>query len=61
MNKIYDKLLLFIALLVLAGGVFLYIQKSGSTRSLKVPIDVQLAENHYLPETASSLSPAEVN
>ena len=61
MNKIYDKLLLFIAVLILAGGVFLYIQKAGATRSLKVPVDVQPADNPYLPETASSLSPAEVN
>ncbi|MFL2833657.1 MAG: hypothetical protein ACJ0BK_08615 [Coraliomargaritaceae bacterium] len=61
MNKIYDKLLLFIALLVLAGGVFLYIQKAGATRSPKVPIDVQPAESPYLPEAVSLTTPSEVN
>ena len=61
MNKIYDKLLLFIAVLVLAGGVFLYIQKSGATRSLKVSIDVQPADSPYLPEAVSLTTPSEVN
>ena len=61
MNKIYDKLLLAIAVLLLAGGVFLYLQKSGAVTSLNSPIDVQPADKPYLPETASSLSPAEVN
>ena len=61
MNKIYDKLLLAIAVLVLAGGVFLYIQKSSVAPSLNSPIDVQTADKPYLPETASSVSPAEVN
>jgi len=61
MNKIYDKLLLTIAVLVLAGGVFLYIQKSGAVPSLNVPIDVQPADNPYLPEAVSSPTPTEVN
>lgn len=61
MNKIYDKLLLAIAVLVLAGGVFLYIQKSRIAPSLNSPIDVQTADKPYLPEKASSPTPAEVN
>ena len=61
MNKIYDKLLLAIAVLVLTGGVFLYIQKSSVAPSLNSPIDVQTADKPYLPEKASSPTPAEVN
>ena len=61
MNKIYDKLLLATAVLLQAGGVILYLQKSGAVTSLNPPIDVQPADKPYLPETASSLSPAEVN
>ena len=61
MNKIYDKLLLATAVLLLAGGVFLYLQKSGAVTSLNPSIDVQPADKPYLPETAYSLSPAEVN
>ena len=61
MNKIYDKLLLATAVLLLAGGVFLYLQKSGAVTSLNPQIDVQPADKPYIPETASSLSPAEVN
>ena len=61
MNKIYDKLLLTISVLVLAGGVLLYVQKSGSAPSLNAPIDVQPADNPYRPETVSSPTPAEVN
>ena len=61
MNKIYDKLLLAIAVLLLAGGVFLYLQKSGAATSLNPPTDVQPADKPYLPEIASSLSSAEVN
>ena len=61
MNKIYDKLLLVIALLILAGGVFLYLQKSGDATSLNAPINVQTADKPYLPETVSSQTPGEVN
>ena len=61
MNKIYDKLLLVIAVLVLAGGVFLYMQNSGAAPSLKVPVKGQPADNPYLPETVSSPTPSEVN
>ena len=61
MNKIYDKLLLVIALLILAGGVFLYLQKSGAVPSLNAPINVQTADKPYLPETVSSQTPGDVN
>ena len=61
MNKIYDKLLLVAALLILAGGVFLYLQKSGAVPSLNAPINVQTADKPYLPETVSSQTPGEVN
>jgi hypothetical protein len=61
MNKIYDKLLLAIAVLVLAGGGVLYIQKSGTSPFLNLSVDVQTTDNPYLPEVVSSPSPAEVN
>ena len=61
MNKIYDKLLLVIALLILAGGVFLYLQKSGDATSLNAPINVQTADKPYLPETVSSQTLGDVN
>ena len=61
MNKIYDKLLLAIAVLVLAGGGVLYIQKSGTSPFLNLPVDVQTTDNPYLPEAVSSPAPAEVN
>lgn len=61
MNKIYDKLLLVIAVLVLSGGVFLYMQNSGAAPSLKVPVEVQPSDKPYLPETVSSPTPSEVN
>ena len=61
MNKIYDKLLLSITVLILAGGVFLYIQKSGDATSLNSPIDIQTADNPYIPEKALSPTLADVN
>ena len=61
MNKIYDKLLLAIAVLFLAGGVFLYMQKTGAASSTGLPVDVQPAENPYLSETVSSQTSAGVN
>ena len=54
MYKIYDKLLLSITVLILAGGVFLYIQTSGDATSLNSPIDNQTADNPYIPEKALS-------
>ncbi len=61
MNKIYDKLLLAIAVLALAGGGVLYIQKSGTSPFLNLPVDVQTSDNPYLPEAVPSPTPAEVN
>ena len=61
MIKIYDKLLLAIAVLVLAGGAFLYVQNSGAAPSLNLPVDVQLADNPYLPRIVSPPTPLEVN
>ena len=50
MNKIYDKLILAVAVLLLAGGVFLYLEKSGASPSLNAPINVQPADNPYMPQ-----------
>ena len=61
MNKIYDKLLLAIAVLVLAGGGVLYIQNSGTSPFLNLPVDVQTSDNPYLPKAVPSPAPAEVN
>lgn len=61
MNKIYDKLLLVVAVLLLAGGVFLYLQKSGQTPSLSAPVDVTTADNPYAPETVPSSESTEAN
>ena len=61
MNKIYDKLLLAIAVLSAAGGVFYTCKSRVPLPPLKPPMDVQPADKPYLPETTSSLSPAEVN
>ena len=61
MNKIYDKLLLAIAVLALAGGGVLYIQKSGTSPFLNLPVDVQTSDNPYLPQAVPSPAPAEVN
>lgn len=49
MNKIYDKLLLAIAVLLLAGGAFLYVQKSGAAPEKGQPIDTTPADNPYQP------------
>ncbi len=61
MNKIYDKLLLVVAVLLLAGGVFLYLQKSGASPSLSAPVDVGTADNPYMPETVPSTENIEAN
>lgn len=50
MNKIYDKLLLLVAALLLAGGVVLYLQKSGATPSLSAPVNAEPADNPYQAE-----------
>ena len=61
MKKIYDKLILVIALLILAGGVLLYMQKSGAVPSLSAPLNVQTADKPYVPEKVSSQTLGEVN
>jgi len=50
MNKIYDKLILAVTVLLLAGGVFLYLQNSGAAPSLNTPVNVQPADNPYRPQ-----------
>ncbi|WPJ93947.1 hypothetical protein SH580_10910 [Coraliomargarita algicola] len=47
MNKIYDKLILAVAALLLAGGVALYLQQSGATPSVSDTVNVQTADNPY--------------
>ncbi len=47
MNKIYDKLLLALAVLALLGGVGFYMVKSGAAPSGKVPVSTQTADNPY--------------
>ncbi|TVP75736.1 MAG: hypothetical protein EA353_13335 [Puniceicoccaceae bacterium] len=47
MNKIYDKLSLIIACLVLAGGVFLYLQTTGKEASVGAPGELRPADNPY--------------
>lgn len=48
MNKIYDKLLLAIAALLFAGGVYLYLQKSGAAPSADT-VARSAADNPYEP------------
>lgn len=54
MNKIYDKLLLAVAVLLLAGGIFLYTQSSGSAPDLLTPAVKQPADNPYQPAPVPS-------
>lgn len=61
MNKIYDKLILVVALLLLAGGVFLYLQKSGQTPSFSAPAELEPADNPYVPETVPTSESTEAN
>lgn len=61
MNKIYDKLLLVVALLLLAGGAFLYLQKSGQAPILSAPVNAEPADNPYVPETVPSSEVTEAN
>lgn len=49
MNKIYDKLFLAIAVLLLAGGAFLYVQKSGDASETGEAIDAAPDDNPYKP------------
>jgi len=61
MNKIYDKLLLVVAVLLLAGGVFLYLQKSAQAPSMGAPVDVTPADNPYAPETVPTSESTEAS
>lgn len=54
MNKIYDKLLLAIAVLMLAGGVFLYMQKSGQAPESGQGLETATADNPYQPKPIPS-------
>lgn len=61
MNKIYDKLLLLVAVLLLAGGAFLYLQNSGQAPTVAVPAAAALADNPYVPEVVPSTESTEAN
>lgn len=61
MNKIYDKLLLVVALVLLAGGVFLYLKKSGQSPSLSAPADVTTSDNPYTPEAVPTSESTEAS
>lgn len=61
MNKIYDKLFLVVAVLLLAGGVFLYLQKSGKTPSASAAINAEPADNPYVAETVPVSESREAN
>lgn len=60
MNKIYDKLLLVIALLALLAGVAFYVTKSGDTPSGATQVSTQTADNPYraIPVSSSSVDQA---
>ncbi|MFT5837036.1 MAG: hypothetical protein ACI9ZV_000539 [Candidatus Azotimanducaceae bacterium] len=47
MHKIYDKLILAAAVLLLAGGVLLYLQESSAAPSLTAPVNIEPADNPY--------------
>jgi hypothetical protein len=61
MNKIYDKLLIAIAVLLLAGGVFLYLQKTGQVPSLSAPAEVAPAQNPYVAESVVAAESTEAS
>lgn len=48
MNKIYDKLLLVISLIILAGGIFLYMQASESSEATDIAVNETPADNPYV-------------
>lgn len=58
MKKFYDKLILLIALLALAGGGWLYMAKSSEAPQPDRPVDTQPADHPYepvpVPETPES-------
>ncbi|MBT65223.1 MAG: hypothetical protein CML13_18665 [Puniceicoccaceae bacterium] len=59
MNKIYDKLILAVAALILAGGVALYLKQAGVS-SQAATVNVQTADNPYqlVPVQASESTDA---
>ncbi|NBB79418.1 MAG: hypothetical protein GVY36_08235 [Verrucomicrobia bacterium] len=61
MNKIYDKLLLVIALLILAGGVFLYLNASDNAEAVAAPANPEPAQNPYEPEPLPESNEADGN
>jgi hypothetical protein len=61
MNKIYDKLLLVVAVLILAAGAALYMKTSGSAPSLEAPVDTSTAENPYQPEAVPTSATTEAS
>ncbi|MFP4260746.1 MAG: hypothetical protein ACLFS1_06660 [Opitutales bacterium] len=58
MKNFYDKLILLVAAVALAGGVMLYFQNSAEAPNLAEPVPVQPADNPYspvpVPETPST-------
>ena len=60
MNKIYDKLLLAIAILALLGGIGFFVTNSGDLPSAETPVTFQSGDNPYvsLPRPESSESEA---
>ena len=55
MNKIYDKLLLVIAVIFLVAGFFLYLKNSGLGHTLSTSIEVAVADNPYQYEAVPSV------
>ncbi|MDQ8194416.1 hypothetical protein QEH59_08260 [Coraliomargarita sp. SDUM461004] len=47
MNKIYDKLILAVAVLLLAGGVALYLKQANATPSMSAPVNAQTGDSPY--------------
>ena len=61
MNKIYDKLLLSLALLIFAGGVYLYIQKTGEVPSMSASAEAPTGTAPYEPEIVPETASTEAN
>jgi hypothetical protein len=61
MNKIYDKLILAVALLLLAGGVFLYLQNSNAAPSSDAQVNAQPGDKPYQPQEVLASIPVDAN
>ncbi len=59
MKNFYDKLILLVAVLILVGGVMLYVKKSGEAPDPSAPVRVQPADNPYSPVPAPETSTSE--